>query len=341
MSWQTALNGDTVSWLLEVEDPGVRYLALRDLITLPKDDPELIAASEVAHEQGPIAAVLHEMDSSGFWVKPGPGYDPKYRSSVWSIITLAQLGASPQRDSRVRKACQYILDHALTEFGQFSASGTPGATADCLQGKLCTALLDLGCEDHRLERAFDWMARSITGDGVAPLGDKTTPIRYYSGNCGPGFQCGANNKLACAWGAVKEMLALGKLPKEKRTPVIQKAIQQGVDFLLAGDPAAAPYPNGWNEKPSGNWWRFGFPVFYVTDLLQIIEALVLLGYGQDSRLERSLQIILEKQDAKGRWPLEYDYSGKIWVDFGRKKEPNKWVTLRACWVLKNSNTTTP
>ncbi len=31
MSWQTQLKGDSVAWLLEKDDPGVRYLALRDL----------------------------------------------------------------------------------------------------------------------------------------------------------------------------------------------------------------------------------------------------------------------------------------------------------------------
>jgi len=43
------------------------------------------------------------------------------------------------------------------------------------------------------------MARSLTGDGVAPMGDKSTPIRYYAGKCGPGFACGSNNKLPCDW----------------------------------------------------------------------------------------------------------------------------------------------
>ncbi len=73
------------------------------------------------------------------------------------------------------------------------------------------------------------------------------------------------------------MLAFSKLPKVKRTPLIQKAIDRGVDFLFSGDPSEVPYPNGWNDMPSGNWWKFGFPVFYVTDLLQLAEALVTLA----------------------------------------------------------------
>jgi hypothetical protein len=180
------------------------------------------------------------------------------------------------------------------------------------------------------------MARSLTGDGVAPMGDKSTPIRYYAGKCRPGFACGSNNKLPCAWGAVKVMLAFGKLPMEEHTPLIKDAIQRGVDFLFSEDPAKATYPSGWNDKPSGNWWKFGFPVFYVTDLLQNVEALVRLGCGNDPRLANALQVIREKQDTDGRWALEYDYTGKTWVDFGIKKQPNKWVTLRAAWVLKNA-----
>ena len=83
----------TVTWLLEDSDPGVRYLALRDLLKLSQDDPDLIAAGMEAHSKGPIARILSEMNPEGYWVKPGPGYNPKYRSSVWSLILLAQLGA--------------------------------------------------------------------------------------------------------------------------------------------------------------------------------------------------------------------------------------------------------
>ena len=43
---------------------------------------------------------------------------------------------------------------------------------------------------------------------------------------------------------------------------------------------------------------------------------------------------MEKQDAHGRWALEYDYAGKTWVDFGAKRQPNKWVTVRALRAVK-------
>ena len=334
MSWQNQLKGDSLSWLLEKDTPEIRYLALRDLIQCPDEDTELRRARRHAHAQGPIAAVLDGMEKEGYWVEPGPGYNPKYRSTVWAIILLAQLGASIHEDKRIAQSCTYILEHALAQGGQFTGSGAPSGTADCLQGNLSWALLELGCEDPRLEKAFDWMARSVTGEGIASGDDRQAPVRYYAGKCGPTFACGSNNRLPCAWGAAKVMLALGKWPEQRRTPVIRRAIKHGVDFLFSVDPAGATYPSGWASKPSGNWWKFGFPVFYVTDLLHIAEALVALGYGADRRLSRTLGLIRDKQDSHGRWSLEYDYTGKTWVDFGAKKQPNKWVTLRALRVLK-------
>ncbi len=331
MPKQSRTIADPIEWLLEPDDIGVRYLALRDLTeTSPT---ALGAAKKKAHTEGPIAKVLAKMKKEGYWERPGPGYNPKYKSAVWSLILLAQLGADIEMDERIATACSYLLEHALTQDGQFTINGTPSGTIDCLQGNLCAALLDLGCTDARLDKAFEWMARSVTGEGIAPLSDKTAPVRYYAYKYGPQFACGVNNKLPCAWGAVKVMLAFGKLPKQKRTRLIADAIKAGADFLLGGDPAKADYPTRLGDKPSRNWWKFGFPVFYVTDLLQNVEALVRLGYGKDPRLKDALAIIQEKQDARGRWPLEYDYSGKTWLEFGAKKQPNKWVTLRALRVL--------
>ncbi len=332
MSWQDQLKGDSLAWLLERNTPVVRHLALRDL--LDGDHSDVDTARAEAHSDAPIAAILAEMNDEGYWVKPGPGYLPKYRSTVWAIIMLAQLGASAGQDARIARACACVLDHSLTAGGQFTTSGAPSGTADCLQGNLCAALLDLTYDDPRLETAFEWMARSVTGEGVASAADRRASIRYYAGKCGPLFACGSNDRLPCAWGAAKVMLAFSKLPASRHTPTIERAIQQGVDFLFSTDPALADYPSGYSDKPSGNWWKFGFPVFYVTDILQIVEALVALGYGSDPRLANALAVIREKQDSQGRWALEYDYTDKTWVNFGPKKQPNKWVTLRALRVLK-------
>jgi hypothetical protein len=333
MTGSSGKENNTIEWLLEPDSAGVRYLAMRDLVKRNSGKLETIKAQ--AHREGPIAQVLAHMNRDGYWQRPGAGYGPKYFGTVWSIILLSQLGASLDTDERIANACSYLLDHALSENGQFTINGVASGTIDCLQGNLCAALEDLGCKDPRLDKAFDWMARSVTGKDVASIAEKTAPLRYYAYKCGPRFACGANNKLPCAWGAVKVMLAFGKLPESKRTKLIDEAINDGVDFLLSQDPVTADYPSGLVGKPSSNWWKFGFPVFYVTDVLQIVEALTSLGYGQDPRLANAIAFIRGKQDSQGRWLLDYDYKGKTWFDFGQKKQPNKWVTLRAMRVLRS------
>jgi hypothetical protein len=128
MPRQENLNSNSLPWLLEPESPGVRYLALRDLVGLSHDDGALCTARQAAHQSGPIATILASMDDAGFWCRPGPGYNPKYRSTIWSLITLAQLGASIHEDERIATVCTYLLDHALAPDGQFTMTGTPSGT---------------------------------------------------------------------------------------------------------------------------------------------------------------------------------------------------------------------
>jgi hypothetical protein len=132
------------------------------------------------------------------------------------------------------------------------------------------------------------------------------------------------------------MLALGKVPEAARTPAMRGAIEEGIRFLLGRDPAHADYPTWDDRPPSGSWFRFGYPLAYVTDVLQNLEALTALGLGSDPRLRGALDLVLSKQDAQGRWRLEYDYRGKTWADLEAKGQPSKWVTLRALRVLKRA-----
>jgi hypothetical protein len=115
---------------------------------------------------------------------------------------------------------------------------------------------------------------------------------------------------------------------------MRKAIGTGGEFLLGRDPAKAAYPMGWATKPNGSWFKFGYPMGYVTDVLRNAEVLVALGKGRDPRLKNLADLILEKRGPDGRWPLEYSYQGKTWFDLGPKRVPNKWITLRALRALK-------
>lgn len=330
-----------LAWLLEEDgkNPGVRYFALTDLLGQPLHDPQAVAARQEIMERGPVPAILAAQDPAGYWVQPGAGYYPKYRGTVWSLVYLAQLGADP-RDSRVRAGGEYLLAHGLASTGVLTATTSPSGSIQCLSGNLGAALLDLGFgADKRLWRALELMARYATGEGIASAEDHKAPLRYYrSGSCGPGFRCSANNKLPCAWGAVKVLRALSRIPKASRTPTMEAALTASVDMLFSVDPVTADYPAGYSAKPSSSWFKFGFPVFYVTDVLQTAEALTDAGYGGDPRLDATYELIESKRDGAGRWTMEYSYKGKTWMDVEERDKPSKWVTLRALRVLRSRET---
>jgi len=328
--WIDRVRVDPLPWLLDEETPAVRHLALRGLLGRPADDPEVAAARAAAMRTDPIASILAAQHPEGWWVRPGHGYSPKYTSTVWQVIFLDQLGADGN-DPRIRKACEYVLEHSQSSSGGFGALGSglakppPSGVAHCLNGNLVRALIGFGLlEDQRVQRSLAYQAASVTGEGME---------RWYSLTPGPGFRCGANYGDPCAWGATKAILALARVPAEGRTPAVARALEEGAAFLLSRDPSVADYPMGPNSTPSSSWFKLGFPSGYVADLLQTLEALCEAGMAGDPRLDRAVDCVAQ-QDAQGHWPNRYAYAGKMAIDIDRPGRPSKWVTLRACRVLK-------
>jgi hypothetical protein len=332
VTWVDHVRDDPLPWLLAPDTPAVRAAALERLLDRPP--AEVRQAREAAMDADPIKTILAAQDPAGWWVAPGPGYAPKYRGTVWQVIFLDQLGADPAHP-QVAQACDYVLDWCPTDHGGFGASTVgrqvrpPGsAMIHCLNGNLLRALIGFGrLDDPQVRAAIDWAARAITGEGVARW--------YASGTSGPGFACAANDRQPCAWGALKELAALARIPARRRTALVRRAIETGVAFLFSRDPAVADYPMGWgNTKPNASWFKPGFPIGYVSDVLQILEVLAELGHGRDRRLTGALDWLVAGQDERGRWLNRYAYNGKTWIDIEHQGQPSKWVTLRACTVLR-------
>src|SRR3974390_853418 len=122
-TWLRLLRGNPLPWLLEEETPAVRHMTLRQLLDQPENAPEVQQARDAAMQADPIASILAAKQPEGFWVKPGSGYSPKYRATVWQLIFLDQLGADGT-DARVQAACAYVLSHSQAESGGFGSSGS-------------------------------------------------------------------------------------------------------------------------------------------------------------------------------------------------------------------------
>jgi len=334
-SWVAALRADPRRWLLDPARPAVRHLALRWFEDRPADDPEVVEARTAAMRLPPIAPILEARDPAGWWVKPGHGYSPKYTGTTWSLIVLEQLGADPS-DPGIAAACTYVLDHVAVASGGFGCSGAlredrpppPSSVLHCLNGNLLRALIAFErLDDPRVGAAIDWQAR-------AAIGGRDGPAWHASGTSGRRFACGINEGLPCAWGAVKALRAFAAIPAARRTPAVEQAVGIGTDLLLEVDPSTAAYPAGWDGKIARAWFRLGFPSGYIADVVQVAEVLGELGMGDDPRLGGVVRLLLDRQDASGRWRNEQPYRGRLWADVDEPGAPSPWVTLRACRVLR-------
>jgi hypothetical protein len=314
---------DPLPWLLEPDNPSARYLALTRLLDLPADDPDAMAARAAIPGWGSARAILDAQWPQGYWISPGVGYSPKHKATVWQVIFLAAMG-TPCIDT-IERACAYLLEHSRLPDGCFSAQKTARGACPCLNGNLLRAMSQLGYTDPRLAESMEAFAETVLRDGFR--------CRYNAAGVEEGPPpAPMGDGLPCAWGAIKSLGAFAEIPVERRSSTVAAAVDSGIGLLLEGDLPTGDYPTA--TKPSPLWQRFGFPLGYTSDLLEALEVLVRLGMGGHPRLAPAVEVVRSKRDSSGRWALEYT-PRNTWASFGKLGTPNKWVTLRALWVLKH------
>jgi hypothetical protein len=290
-----------LTWLLEPRNPSARYLALTRLLHRPADAPDVLAARKAIPQANPARDILMAQYPQGYWIHSGIGCSPRYRATLWQILSLAQLGMA--RNAALDQAVEHVFEVNQREDGAFRASREPGDTPACLNGSLLWALETLGYGDTAaVRRAWSWLARTVEDYGLQAT--------YADGKM-------------CPWAATKVVWATNAVPERRRT--------QGQQML--GDTAAALLLNDVPDPSRGDprWSRLTFPLAHSADLLQWLEVLDDAGYGEDRRLDAARSWVAGRRLPDGTWPLERT-PGKQWADFGTVGEPNKWVTLRALAV---------
>jgi hypothetical protein len=311
---------DPLPGLLEAENPSARYLTLTRLLGRSEGDPEAAIARAVIPGWGAARAILDAQWPEGYWMRPGVGYSPKHKATVWQVIFLAALGAP--RTEALDRACAHVLDHSRLPDGRFSAYKTDKGAVACLNGNLLRAFSQLGYQDPRLDESREALAEMVRRDQFCCRYNAPAPKPARMGD-----------GLPCAWGAVKALGALAAIPEGARSPAVQSAVAAGIEFLLSGDLPGGGYPTA--TRPSSLWRQFGFPLSYTSDLLETLDVLGVLGVARTPQIAAALDIVRGKQDASGRWVLEHT-PGNTWASFGKLGQPNKWVTLRALRVLRGA-----
>lgn len=328
--WKSLLKANATYWLLEESNPSVRYFTLTKILDTPEDDLNVRKARGDIMRTGVVPDILVRENAEGYWENPRSFYTAKYSGTVWQLLVLAELGADG-KDERVRRACESILkDSQDRESGGFSfhtsakgGGGRHNEVIPCLTGNMIWSLIRFGyLEDPRVQSGISWIARyQRFDDGTdnAPEGWPYDRLKMCFG------------KHTCHMGAVKALKALAEIPESKRSRDVRNTIEKGVEYMLKHHIHKRSHSLDRVSKPG--WLRFGFPLMYQTDVLEILGIMTKLGV-KDKRMQEAVDLVVSKQDAEGRWKLENTFNGRFQVNIEQKDKPSKWVTLNALKVLK-------
>ena len=117
---KSVLKADPTAWLLEKDDPSIRYFTLTDIQGKLETDFEVKKAKDVIMKIGLVPEILAKQNIKGYWGTPKSYYSAKYRGTIWQLLILAELGADG-KDKRVKKSCEFILENSQDhESGGFS-----------------------------------------------------------------------------------------------------------------------------------------------------------------------------------------------------------------------------
>lgn len=345
--WRSLLKTDPTDWLLERENPSVRYFTLRDILDYSDKDSEVVEAKAAILRYKKVSKIFRRQKPEGYWESAEQPYQPKYRSTYWQIMILGQLGLD-KGDERVRRACEYVSHFQLAN-GGFTAFKEEGARREyvwvrkrmlekgrippsfeawakekirenemsCLTGNVAVALIMLGyASDDRVGRALNWLVEVQNEDG---------------GWLCPYWKAHIRDKHGCFMGTITPLDAFSELPEEYRTPEMKKAAERGVESLLMHRLFKADHHQF--RVINKAWLKLSFPCFFY-DILRGLSVVTKLGYAGDERIDDALEILLQKQDAEGKWALESTPSGRMQTNLEQKEKPSKWITLNALRVIK-------
>ena len=301
---------DVVGWLLEKDQPSIRYHTLIQLLDKPESDPEVKSTHAMIAKKGWAADLLRKQSVGGWWVTEGSLYWPKYTASNWMLLVLADLGLN-RTEPRIRRACELWIERFAKSDGGFGIDDDRKSEL-CLVGNTARTLVKFGYEDHpKVQSAFRWLVREQKENG--------------------GWHCWGKKGVISAW---EGMSAFAAYPKQKWTRSIKRAVERGAEFYLKRE----LHKDGKRYDP---WYRFHFPEHYYYDLLVGLDFVTALGYGSDNRLSYAVDLLKQKRRPEGKWNLDAVHpDGTRYTrpptpfSLEQVGEPSKMNTLKALRVLK-------
>jgi hypothetical protein len=314
-----------VGWLLEDENPCVRYLTLTQLLGASPHSKEVTETRNKIPEWDPVRKILAKQKRDGGWDDGRTWYLPKYKSTVWQLLTLSQTGIDPAIPS-VRKMCGYAIRFQMPSGGFYSGM-TPSFEDDwarlagCLDGNVIAALSRLcWARDGRIRKAVDHLLSFQEPDG----GWGCRSFGYHK-----------RDKHSCFMGTICALDGLIEYSEHVRSKKLDRAVKNACEFLLMHRLYKADHHG--LKIIRDDYTKLRAPWLVAYDILRGLRAVTMAGIVNDERMKDALTLLVTKRNSRGRWIREAPWPSTTYSSFGRAGAEDKWVTLNALLVLKRQS----
>ncbi len=313
------IDDSVIDWLLEDDEPSIKFLALTGLLNEPIDSAAARKArAKIAKSDRVMALFSGQRPDGGF----GYSVYDKWMGAFWRLPELVAL-AIPERDKRARRAAETVLDWLTGTEHKKHIRVLNGLTRRCAcqEGNALGVCCRLGMAgDPRVKYLAESLISWQWPDGGWNC-DKRPEAHHSS----------FHESVIPMWGLMEYHHATG----DKRS---REAAGKTAEFILRH--------RLFRSEKTGDiiddkWLQLRYPHYWHYNILQGLKVLTMFGKAKDSRACEALDILEQKRRPDGRWKAE----GYHWKPQSTKGpyrspvnwwrgEPNKMITLDALRVLK-------
>jgi hypothetical protein len=312
--------GVAMRWLLEEDNPCVRYRTLTDLLDRPGNDREVAAARKAIPAWPPASRVLEMAADPEHFAWPR---GIRLKDSVYMLagrdITMARRVGIPGDHPALRRAAEFLKTRVPDVRG-----------SECYLPMIVEAIVRFtDPSDRDTVRLVEKVALNET----LADGNRAPTVAF-----GRAQACCVTH--SCHSAVVRALDCVACVPEGLRTKTMRSFLKRGGEYLAAhrlyekNHHRFRPIQGEYTQlhQPWGLDWK--------TDILDLLDVATRLGLADSPALADALRLLLEKQQPDGRWLLEVGYhtdrpllANLLW-DVEKPGEPGKWVTLQALLMLK-------
>jgi hypothetical protein len=333
---EAAHSNPAISWLLQSDDPSIRYLTLTEVLDKPQDSLEVESARKQI-PQGPKAGLLlsGQQTDGGFGVHP---YQ-KWTGAHWRLVSLVELGIPSGFRSAV-KATDLVLKWLLGDAHLNNVPKINGLYRRCAsqEGNALAVCSRLGiADDPRVKQLAESLIEWQWPDGGWNC-DRKEDAHHSS----------FNETLSTMWGLIE----FYRSTSDKES---LKSADNAAEFFLKhrifrscrSQEVRQPETfHGQMHRGIHSITELHYPLYWHYDVLQALVMLQRAGKLGDLRTKDAIDLLESKRQKDGRWRPEAYYwklkrkkRGKLAVsnveiiNWGRNAS-NEMITLNALRILK-------